>query len=396
MNNLRDQAEYLISLSKGQLRVIDEIFENMKRRMDELKISKKDQDYILSETNEKPKGKTNENPKEKTGKRFLKPNLGLTDDTQKFDVPFSDSDRDSGSETQEDDTEIDLGKFSMKGVAEESDSSSDELDLKKHEMSSKSKETGKTNTASSKPKGAPKAGKAKAASSKPKGKTNTASSKPKGAPKASKAKAASSKPKGAPKTLKVKSNAWGNSWDEETKVVFVSIPIGLKGAKKVVAIGEQFEEVAEDKKSKLKSVLPLFEDTVEICGEKEWRTYFDVDDKIQELANDGNQICKDIVKLYENEYYNEPENLEHNAKGNMVDADTGYVFYEIKYKGQEQLFVLGEQTDNKGVGLKTVEALNESTMEDIKEHNFRPLTEEAVEYAEEEYREQLMEFVYEE
>lgn len=65
-------------------------------------------------------------------------------------------------------------------------------------------------------------------------------------------------------------NAWGNSEESETGIIFVKLPVGTGGREVPVAVGVQDTEAEEDATG-LVSVLPLTEEMIATCDEQKWR-----------------------------------------------------------------------------------------------------------------------------
>lgn len=65
-------------------------------------------------------------------------------------------------------------------------------------------------------------------------------------------------------------NAWGNSEESETGIIFVKLPVGTGGREVPVAVGVQDTEAEEDTTG-LASVLPLTEEMIATCDEQKWR-----------------------------------------------------------------------------------------------------------------------------
>lgn len=106
-------------------------------------------------------------------------------------------------------------------------------------------------------------------------------------------------------TLKAKKTPQGNYAEEDTGIVFVQAPVGTAGKKIAVAIGVQDPENEEQG---LASVIPLNEDIIAECEERDW----------QYLTED----MMKILKKADSEMYDELTELRsRGAEGEAVEAE---------------------------------------------------------------------------
>ena len=105
-----------------------------------------------------------------------------------------------------------------------------------------------------------------------------------------KAKAKEVKPSGPV----AQENAWGNSEEPDSGLIFVMLPVGTGGRQVPVAVGIQNAEAAEDAMG-LASVLPLTEDMIEECNKQKWR--FLSDEYMATLEELGHEMYGELAEV---------------------------------------------------------------------------------------------------
>lgn len=118
---------------------------------------------------------------------------------------------------------------------------------------------------------------------------------------------------------KTKTNQWGNQEDEELGFVYYDLPIGAKGARAKVVIGKQDADSTE---TKLKSVLPLDDDDLELCKQKKMRCL--TEEMLTKLGKDAKlkTIHKQLTEIMERKLVvEEDEEVEEDAEEEEADGD---------------------------------------------------------------------------
>lgn len=132
-----------------------------------------------------------------------------------------------------------------------------------------------------------------------------AATKPKAPAPAKKAAAAEKAP-----TLKAKENAWGNSEDMDTGIVFMKLPVGTSNRNLSIAVGMQD---AESDEKGLASVVPLTDEQKAECEEKKWKVLSD--EMMAMLKTKEKKLYKELAEMLERA----PAEAEEEAEGDAEE-----------------------------------------------------------------------------
>lgn len=89
-------------------------------------------------------------------------------------------------------------------------------------------------------------------------------------------------------------NAWGNSEEPDSGLIFVALPVGTGGRQVPVAVGIQNTEAPEDATG-LASVLPLTDEMIEECNKQKWR--FLSDEYMATLEELGHELYGELAEV---------------------------------------------------------------------------------------------------
>lgn len=89
-------------------------------------------------------------------------------------------------------------------------------------------------------------------------------------------------------------NAWGNSEETETGIIFVKLPVGTGGREVPVAVGVQDTEAEEDAAG-LASVMPLTEEMIATCEEQKWR--YLTDEYMDMLTEQEHELAGELAAV---------------------------------------------------------------------------------------------------